>query len=351
MRNPARSCQLPIYFPSPIITYLHYANILSMALTNENVKPLFYTYYIQMSFNKQRMNRIDFFPSIFAWTDNAVLKFIDVTGNDFLMNEPDILERIFQWINEETYIVCYLSDHLINDVFDHKQSMKMIHPFLISGYNRDRELLYSQCFNMKRHYTKTEIRFEDFYRSIRSEESIALLKSPPYNRSYSIGYEIQLYKIRKDFHYPFNKEIMKREIENFLMSRNSSLDYALFYPVEKNSYWGLDISNGIIDYLNTLEDVFDIRIFHCIREMISLWKDRCAFLAEQKLIRLEDHLDDFQVLEQKAEWLRMQALKLENHFYRKSEMDYSPQIDEMILSIRELFQGQKEAIGRVHENL
>lgn len=336
---------LPITFPTPIITYFHHSNIFTMAMNHGDFKNLLYSYYIQMCFDKERMNRIEVFPHIHMWHHGIVFNYFDINHKKLTLDNQNIIGDIFGWIDEGHFVTCFLSDHLIRGAFDHHKTIKMVHPYLIFGYDKGKEVFYSLGFNKKRQYGKLEIDFSDFERSVHSEETKRLLAEPPYHRE-SHDF-IELYKIKDDFHYSFKVDVMKNQIKHFLNSTNTSIEYALLFPVEENSYWGISVADGIVDYLQSLTDTFDIRIFHCVHENILLWKDRCEFLAENGLIDLDKHLEGFRGIEQKSGLLRMQALKYESYFNRNIKTNSDPQIDEMIQSIKIIFNDLERSVAKI----
>ena len=129
----------------------------------------------------------------------------------------------------------------------------------------------------------------------------------PIERDHNNG--ITLFQYCNNVNEPFNKELVKVELQDYLNSCFSFEPYlSLSHSHYVKSKYGLEIYDSIINSLISKEEM-DFRLFHVIEIHKSLMVNKIKFLTENGYIS-DKHHENFKKIKLKSEILRNISLKI-----------------------------------------
>lgn len=290
LENINKSCEkrLEIAFPPPITSYLPYSVITSIITAQENSLNWIYNNFIQIY--HKGIGKVDYYPnSDFAYNDKIILNSNELTQNNYKLNIDNIIDDIKFWIDNNNYIVFYLIESYVPGMRFY-QKADVVHSEFIFGYNDEKKcvyvmnfpcngeklaiieldyeslkksILYTIEYNKKR-MKKKDITMKDYNKEFR----IILLR---YNDIFQVGYSHNI-----------NLDIIKKQIDDFLNSNNSSINNS-YFTLYQEGKWGLDVYEQIyIDFLTQVKDnkKLDFRFMCMLYEHKCIMKDRMNILND-----------------------------------------------------------------------
>lgn len=193
----------------------------------------------------------------------------------------DLVDFIMTCIDNDTYVYIhrYIDEFYLSDS-RYYNSFKMMHMFIFYGYDADRRVLYTIGYNKKAIFSKLEITFDEFEKSIDYTED-------------KDGKYIALIKHNNDSDEKLNLYDVRFWLDQYLNSKNS---YATMRGVNNEQAMSEKLIYGIktYDYLTmylyyiisgriSLDNI-DTRPFRQLYEHKLIMMERLTALAENKLI-------------------------------------------------------------------
>lgn len=304
----------------PIITSFPSVAATFMALQSkiDDTNPWIMSHYIQLvSFNSYYREN---------WPMHIV-NFIDAeTANVDVLEDCDMLkvyklprpivremfcnsvEFIRYCMNMNFYIHC-----TFNQRYNPKSNNYNCNDFMHSAiiYGIDTEFIYLADFIDGKGFIFTKISYSDFEKgfvSVLPESDI--IGQEYYN-------DIELFRVR-DIKYELNINKIKRDINDYLYSVNSTNKYQNGVRIEENiKEYGIASYNNIVE-VTCLKNDIDIRPFHVLFDHKKLMKKRVEYLTEHKIIN-----KNTAELMNLADEVLTDTLKLRNYMIKKKMCGFS----------------------------
>lgn len=301
---------LPITIP-PIIGYTIHAYPLSIILNYNKCLPWFYSNYIQLLCNTEfKGNFFDFFTLCCILEGNPWIDSIypgipwinrnSIEGYVIDQCNLDIHDLIINSINQSNYIVTFLDEFFTPNRTDY-QRKHFFHENLIYGYNLKEKTYDILGFNDLRNFDKSKISFQALEQSV---------KSGIVNLSYN---PIKLLKVRSDFKYELDLELIRDLLLDYLNSNNSSRKLKMIKNPTENCVYGIKVYNEIVNYFQLFKNnsvQFDFRHLHILWEHKKCMLLRVKFISENYVsVGLDEVYSKYLVLERKCLLIRNLFLK------------------------------------------
>lgn len=332
------SKKLPITIP-PIIGYTVHAYPLSIIYSYEECLPWFFSNYIQLVCNTQFTgNFFDFFSLCGAlegsvWIDSIYpgvpwINRHSVEGFVISDCNLNIHNLITASLEENNYIVSYLDEFFVPNRKPF-QKEQVFHENLVYGYDTY-EMAYDILgFDDKGVYRSSRISFDAFEQAF---------KSSPLRFSYNT---IKLLKVRQDYLFELDLELIRDSLLDYIYSRNSSTTLRMIRNPTKNCAYGISIYDVLIKYFESLSNGmvdYDIRPLHLLWEHKKCMLLRMEFISKNYLsVGLNDIYNDYMVVEQKCLSLRDLFIK----YYISKQPSI---INKIILGLRFIREKEQEIL-------
>lgn len=243
----------------------------------------------------------------------------------------DIIEFFKECIDLNYYIYLFVDQFFIS-CYPNYNKNHVAHDPMISGYDDLKGVFFLSDFTLAEdsslRYQTTEIPY--------NEVEQAYLNLPT-EWDHSNG--ITLFQYCNNVNEPFNKELVKVELKDYLNSRFSYKPYlSLSLSHNVKSKYGLEIYDSIINSSISMEEM-DFRFFHVIEIHKSLMFNKIKFLRENGYIS-DKHHENFKKIKLKSELIRNISLK--NSI--KPRDSISSKIRNLLSDIQEI---EKESLRKV----
>jgi hypothetical protein len=310
---------LPVFFPPPIVDYLHFAHYLSIILSNSKHENWFYANFINICYNMNAdqklnfhmLNQFDCHPSYFVDTYRLHNKIMDI-------NKINIINDIINWIDKGYYVKIKVDSKLIpnNYMYNSKQDF-LLHVF-IYGYNKEKNIFYTHNFDLNRSYSIIEVSFDDIEKAFYSDRTKKIINNVPYmkKREQAEDYFIVLYTLNSNikdcYDFSFYLEKIKNSLVQYIkgenvVSSNSEiirLNDIMDYN-ENDFHWGLNVYDGIMKKV-----LFNYNIYHGLFEHKSIMLKRLDLLRDKNVLKTDEFSTKYREVVDIAKQLRMYCIKV-----------------------------------------
>jgi hypothetical protein len=332
---------LPIYFPTPVVCYLHHSIPLSILLTNENSIDWFYSLYTQIRWIPDCRHKFNFYPNNLDSIDSKALDVYTLNNQIFEIENGSITERIMNWINQGYYVACHLAECLIPGLFIKEP---LLHPNFIYGYDVKQQVFKIMNFDSNRQFTLIDIPFKVFAEAFESELTKKLLTEEYKLNEGTCTYFIRLYKYDTNFKYTFDSRFTHTQFEEYYLGKNISIHDSALKNVTGDGLWGINVHQGIIEYIekNKIEEqMLDILAFCGLWEHKNVMMARLQYLEQKGFIDPKNDIStQYSIVELKANDLKTQMFKY--NFTQKKSI-----LDKMILNLTDIYNTEKMIFEKI----
>ena len=172
---------------------------------------------------------------------------------NFLKRNFSLIDFVIAMIDMDYY--CFL---ILNEFYlpckDSYQRQSFEHGVMVYGYDAEKQTIFISGYNKSHYFGFDTISFSEF------EEAFLHTKNE----------NIICFR-RNSFEYDFDVDLMKKLINDFCDSTNTSLNYRMLQNPMKNCYWGIDACKHII---SSTDKVLNYKDFYTIYEYITLMIER-----------------------------------------------------------------------------
>lgn len=276
---------------SPLTCYPNYGAVFSILdVYSKDYIEWIYNYFIQLTVpnNHDLGHRIDFsIPRLYEslpWLNAERLdrKFaIDLCNHftDFLLHS----------INHGKYVYVLL-DTYYNKNYSTYKMKHLLHEHLIYGYDKERKVfLFADNLNMGKHGFGL-VEFEAIENANASVLNNKLVdwNDGIYLFSYRINYDYGMYTFKDHYKHPYNFNLTKKLIRDYLEERETEKDWTLPYSLvgenieTTDKCWGLGIYKYLIEYVRMIRDgaYIEMRAFYVLYEHKKILKEIAQYIFQ-----------------------------------------------------------------------
>lgn len=300
---------LPIFFPPPIKYSLHGAITLAIILANPNTYEWYINNFIQMCFDKNYCQSIGEHPiqiypvHLTRSGKNAaslVLNDILLSSDIVTLDRSNIVDSMVKWIDKGFYISATVNVTKFPGT-KYYQNPFRLHGCTCFGYDLKKNSFKIIDYNEKQILSIIEVSFDNYINAFF------------YSNEKNYVYQIALRRVKSNFKYTFDFAMMKRQLYEYLFSKDSGKRDVLLYSKDVEWVWGINVYSYFVPFVKMCIEklgMIDIRPFCALQEHKCLMYERIRFL-EQKGILKERHKLSEKYLEvmKLADILKMYILK------------------------------------------
>lgn len=285
------SVVLPIWFPAPIISYLNYANLLSMLLTEEKTYDWIFSHFINIYSMQDHWCQFQFVPDSYGSVTTGIFWENFMINSDFIsMDKESIVDKMISWLDNEYYIEVLLAEYEIPGTAFYK---KILYPHweFIFGYDKDRKIFKFHNYNSNEQLDVIDVTFDDFKNALFSKNTQFLYDN--YNWEVTKkNFCFRFFKLRKDSAYEYQMDLnhIRGSYKNYLSGEDLSPLLKLQNPEishwsDKQIYWGISVYQFLINYIQDYSNQnngykkLDYRIYH------SLWEHKKMLLMRTHYLK------------------------------------------------------------------
>lgn len=315
---------------NPILrTWASENHLFSMILLEENSLEWVYNNYMNLigyDSPQHRQNLLAFIPKhnpldtespLNAWKACPFLETNLISANDIKASGKNILEYVFELIENGYYIYLYLDQEYLQT-----RVKARYHQTFIYGYNKAEQKLYVADHYKNMKYARSEIGFKQFveaYNAVQFNLNNSDMQKNSFEKHFLVRAKVKAKK------YEFNITWFRMQLEDYLNAQYS-LDCAIHYsfPDTSKIYMGISSYDLLLDYIDKIlnknrEVNKDWRIFTSICDHKKIMKMRAIFFQEKGICEFEqDEIEKYEELCSSAEIMLNLFLKhkeTENYEY------------------------------------
>ncbi len=297
--------QLTIY-ETPIKGVQYFA--LSIIFGDKRILPWFFSNYIQLEwiYNKDIVDRY----IKFSYFEEYYIGIPFINKQIFIrevISDTDVVRFLIRNIDAGWYTQLCLDEYYIPGKTSF-QDNHYGHDNLICGYNLTKEIFTLFGYNNDRKLGFSYASFEQI-RNAYASTDIELFPVIP--NSFSYGNLIFLIKPDEEVSYSLDLNCIEKLLKEYLNGSNFAIRNDLIYNPTDEKLYGMNIYDELISrFRNYVESVVeDIRLLHTIYEHKKVMVMRIKYLKELSYIPPETSMDEFDLLEKKAQIARNLQLK------------------------------------------
>lgn len=337
-----KSKRLPIVQP-PVVSYLHHAYLLAIALCDKRTLPWFYSNYIQLRCFKditsgRGSDYFNFYNYDFAvhqWPSLLQEK----VGKSFLERHSiGFRELACRAIENGQYVYAYFDHYYVPGQAYHKKK-RITGDGLVFGADLQEGVYHYLGFNEHEVFGERKISMDELDAAFKRADD-----SMPWQKS------VFLFQPNLKGEYVFDVRLVVSLLKDYLYGRNTSERFAMFQtPLDsRECYFGVKAYELVTEFLEKVarkSKYFDIRPLHVLLEHKKGMAERMAYMEKERLL---SPLDRF--AEQFGE-LEKLALQARNDMIKFRMTDNKQYIEKIIQSIELIRRREVELLPAVIEKL
>jgi len=341
---------LPIVRP-PIIGYVHLAYPLSILLNYSECLPWYYSNFIQLCCCKipQEANLyLRFYTTIkyiqrIPWLMYEYLHLDTIINNGF-----DIIKLICNYIDEGYYIYINVDELYISQRGAYGRNHNT-HANLVFGYDLSKKTFNILGFAFDHKFRESEVSFSDFEKAVRNYGISLQNKNMEDFNVMNFAMPLKYNSYAK---YDFDMEVVKKQIYDYLHSRNTTE----FSPIFKNhlqfesaNAFGLDIYQHFKRYLELMLDDAreqDFVSLHVLWEHKKCMCSRIKYMMDNKYIP-----ESFDTIYKNYCEIEHKTLSLRNHMLKYIATNDKKVIVWIIKSIDEIAIKESSLLSDILDNM
>lgn len=307
---------------SPIKVYSNYAYVLSVLLNKEEAFGWFYSNFIQIKYIRETK---DYHRFIFNYSLGNLTKYfynvpflqVRALNRDFLLqNCGDVIDFLCSALRDGYYVVTVVDNYYLFSKGEY-QKMHNLHLIMLHGFNRQDQCFYSMGFD-RDIYKESQISFNSFRQAVTSLEGDNIHVRDDYCMMYKLQDENQLAYPQENFNYfpyRFNRNLVKRSLQEYLGSVCTDEHFSAFYEVPSNGEYGISYYEAMLEYVQKfLDGTYNGNLylvsFHGMMEHKQIMVQRLKYMQEKQYIKNADSVtEDYEKLADKAAVIRNLAIK------------------------------------------
>ncbi len=296
-KNTSVSIELPLFFPPPLNAYLPLSIISSITLAHNHNHSWLYNNFIQL-YQKPLPSKIGFYPNEdFNYADQSLLCTTNLSSQNYIIERENFVDNIIFWLNKGNYVIVYAAESEVPGTRFYN-CKRIWHSQFVFGYNLTKKVFKIMNYsNMTDYLSIIDVSFDSLSNAFFSKATRELANSPKENwtkKDKDFIIILIRYKDNVDPSYVnrIDMELINKQLDNFINSRNSSLDNCFFTTIQKGT-WGISVYNILKDHIDLNKGrEFDYRQFHLLYEHKELMLLRFIKLKEE--FNIDFDVDGFQ---------------------------------------------------------
>ena len=286
--------QLPLFLPPPICYALFAAVKMCVIALHPSAFNWLHNNFIQLTFYEEFLSKPDF-QNHFAgiWPVDSLR--LDQRGANLLLNEyvvdnnvfdltPDTLvEHMIAWLNKDMYIYADVNVTKLSTTKNYGIEPPYAHSALIFGYDLSKKIFKMIDFLANGRLDIVDIPFADFADAYFCPHLEEIFKT---KRHMNRKYFMTLYKLRSDFVFDLNPNIIKYWLNEFMSCSPTNEKYAFIIYCEK-MLGGFSVYEAMIELSKKLfneRGIFEYRMFHAIYDHKKLMLSRVEALQYKQFL-------------------------------------------------------------------
>ena len=272
-----------------------------MLLNNYDAQNWFYSNFIQVKYIRDSENNPRF---IFNYSLGNLTKYfynipyLEVRNikRGFLLEICDDIMKVICKAIEEGYYIMTMVDEFYLPQRYHYNKEHYLHLILINGFNRKSNVFYTVGFNGHK-YEESIFKIEDIIKAISSMKGNNKGVRDDCFMMYKLQEKEKIQYLQESYNYfPYklNLKLIKRSLQEYLLSKCSDEHFDTFYEISPNSEYGISYYEAIIEYINKFvekkyeEDIYIIA-FHGMVEHKEVMIQRLIYLRDNDYVyEIED---------------------------------------------------------------
>ena len=333
---------LPIFFPPPIKYSLHGAITSAIILANPNTYEWYINNFIQICFDKDYSQNIgehmfQIYPVHLTRSGknaaSLVLDDILLSSDIVNVDRSNIVDSMVKWINKGFYISSVVNVTKFPGT-KYYQNPFRLHGCTCFGYDLKKNSFKIIDFNEKQILSIIEVSFENYINAFF------------YSNDKNFVYQISLRRVKSNFKYAFDFTMMKRQLYEYLCSKDSGKRDILLYSKDVEWVWGIKVYSYFVPFVKMCIDklrMIDIRPFCALHEHKCLMYERIRFLEQKGILKKRHNLSEkYLDVVKNADILKIYILKNEKEIVSTFSTDF---IKKQIIHIK---QQEKKILKNVY---